>query len=463
MLEWAIVPALMAGAAFIPKGKTNDRKIIELIFKNVGYGIRDKEGKLQIPKFKQKENIYEGLKLITAKFPSHCTACQKEIKKSELAYHQTGGKTIFHKKCVPADSYLRLGVTYKFSIIPGQAASSMRQKEKEARVFTDGLQKPIEIEYKKLLHIHVYEEELPEMYQYERLPMVDDKWVVPIGKSLQGLVWHNFDHTPHMTGAGTTRFGKTVLLRMIMTYLIENHPDDVEFYIIDLKGGLEFGRYECLRQVKAVAAGPEEALELLTYLTNKMPDLEHGERFGLLEYEYAEFRKKNISNIVDTNIKRRRFIIVDEGAQLAPDGGLMHRSDIKRLLDCQSKLSRIAAVGGALGYRLIFATQYPTADTLPRQIKQNADAKISFRLPSGYVSGVAIDDYGAEELPSDIKGRALFKTHELKEMQVPFISQEQMWERLAKYQEPTILEGVPGSAIEYPEKDHASGGNITKF
>jgi DNA segregation ATPase FtsK/SpoIIIE, S-DNA-T family len=463
MIEWVIIPALMAGAAFIPKTKPNDRKIIELIFKNVGYGIRDKEGKLQIPKFKRKEVIYEGLKLIASKFSSSCTACQKEIEKGDLAYHLAGGKTIYHKKCVPADSYPRLGDTYKFSIIPGQAASSMRQKEKEARVFTDGLQKPIEIEYKKLLHIHVYDEELPEMVPYELLPPMESKWAVPIGKAVHGLVWHNFDHTPHMTGAGTTRFGKTVLLRMIMTYLIENHPEDVEFYIIDLKGGLEFGRYECLWQVKAVAAGPEEALELLTYLTNKIPDVEKGERHGLLEHEYADFRKKNISNIVDTNIKRRRFIIVDEGAQLAPDGGLMHRSDIKRLMDCQSKLSRIAAVGGALGYRLIFATQYPTADTLPRQIKQNADAKISFRLPSGYASGVAIDDYGAEELPSDIKGRALFKTHELKEMQVPFISHEQMWERLAKYQEPTILEGVPESVVEYPEKNHEAGGNITKF
>jgi DNA segregation ATPase FtsK/SpoIIIE, S-DNA-T family len=463
MLEWALVPALMAGVALIPKTKPNDRKTIELIFKNVGYGIRDKEGKLQIPKFKKKENIYEGLKLITTKFPSTCLACQKEISKGKLAYQQTGGKTIFHRKCVPTDTFPRLGTIYKFSIVPGLPATNMRVKEKESKVFTDGLQKPVEINFKKLLHLHVYDEELPEMYEYAKLPHVRDKWVVPIGKALQGLVWHNFDHTPHMTGAGTTRFGKTVLLRMIMTYLIENHPDDVEFYIIDLKGGLEFGRYECLRQVKAVASGPEEALDLLTYLTNKMPNKEQGEEFGLLEYEYADFRKKNISNIVDTNIKRRRFIIVDEGAQLAPDGGLMHRSDIKRLLDCQSKLSRIAAVGGALGYRLIFATQYPTADTLPRQIKQNADAKISFRLPSGYASGVAIDDYGAEELPSDVKGRALFKTHELKEMQVPFISHEQMWERLEKYQEPTILEGVPDSVIEYPEKDYPAGGNITKF
>ena len=37
-------------------------------------------------------------------------------------------------------------------------------------------------------------------------------------------------------------------------------------------------------------------------------------------------------------------------------------------------LSHIARIGGALGFRLIFCTQYPTGDTLPRQVKQNSDA-----------------------------------------------------------------------------------------
>lgn len=133
-------------------------------------------------------------------------------------------------------------------------------------------------------------------------------------------------------------------------------------------------------------------------------------------------------------MQKRKFIIVDEGAQLTP-GQFMHPIEKNILIECQAKLSRIAAVGGALGYRLIFATQYPTADTMPRQIKQNADAKISFRLPSGYASGVAIDEYGAEELPSDVKGRALFKTHELKEIQVPYLSHEEMWKCLEKYAE----------------------------
>lgn len=447
MLEWAIVPALMAGAAFIPKRKPNDRKTIELIFKNVGYGIRDKNGQLKIPRYKSKKAIYDGVKLIEAKYEGKCIVCKNDVKSDNEVYWNTGANTVTHKKCFDPSQAIRLGTEYKFSIIPGLPASNMRIKEKEAKVFTDGLQKPVEIEFKRTLNIKVYDAELPTMFPYSEVPKDKEGWIVPIGKAIHGMVWHNFDHVPHMTVAGTTRFGKTVMVRMLMTYLIETHPDDVEFYIIDLKGGLEFGRYESVKQVKKVASDPGEAVLLLDALE---------ERY---QKDYVYFRQKHLSNVVDTNIKKRRFVIVDEAAQLAPEKWMPEKMK-KELNYCQTQLAKIAYLTGALGYRLIFATQYPTADTLPRMIKQNADAKISFRLPSGYASGVAIDDYGAEELPSDVKGRALFKTHELKELQVPFISHEEMWSRLEQYVKGESSNEVPYSSAE--EKT-SPGTDIIKF
>ncbi|MDA6141380.1 hypothetical protein OSK03_26735, partial [Escherichia coli] len=96
-------------------------------------------------------------------------------------------------------------------------------------------------------------------------------------------------------------------------------------------------------------------------------------------------------------------------------------------------LSELARVAGGLGTRIVYATQYPTADTLPRQIKQNADMKISFRLPTGYASEVAIDEHGAEKLPSNIPGRALVKTHEVTEVQTPYIEDNEMMERIDRY------------------------------
>jgi hypothetical protein len=167
------------------------------------------------------------------------------------------------------------------------------------------------------------------------------------------------------------------------------------------------------------------------------------------------FKQKYWTNISNTPIQKRRFIIVDEAAQLASEKWM--DSDTKKALDqCQWILGEITRIGGGLGYREVFCTQYPTADTLPRSIKQNSDGKITFRLPSGYASEVAIDERGAEELPSNIKGRALYKTHELKEMQVPLLEDKEMWERLEKY----VEVNKNGSSHE---KENKAGGNPIKF
>ena len=136
--------------------------------------------------------------------------------------------------------------------------------------------------------------------------------------------------------------------------------------------------------------------------------------------------------MVETNIKERYFIIVDEGAELCPDKS-MNREQQKLLGACQQMLSHIARIGGALGFRLIFCTQYPTGDTLPRQVKQNSDAKLGFRLPTATASQVVIDEPGLETIRS-IPGRAIFKTDRLTEVQVPYISNEKMWDVLKQYE-----------------------------
>ncbi|MDF2534441.1 MAG: ftsK [Bacillales bacterium] len=425
MLEWLMVPALIGVAALVPSGN-QDKGKIKTIFENVGYGIKKKDGKLDKPRFRKKLSIMDGEE--------------------------------------------QIGTRYLYQIPLGLPATKLAEMEKNVGIFTDGLNRPVIVEFKasiekdlrKYLTISVFNKDIPNLYPYAKVPSISDKWVIPLGRTLEETIWHNFDHTPHMTVAGTTRFGKTVFLKVLITYLIEQHGVDVEFYIIDLKGGLEFGKYDCLKQVKAVANNPEEAQALLFYLTNSDEgDEKKPLPLGLMQEEYRVFRSKGWSNIVNTPLKKRRFVIVDEAAQLAPEKWM--KPQLKAQLGfCQYALGEIARIGGALGYRLVFATQYPTADTLPRQIKQNADGKITFRLPSSYASDVAIDESGAEKLPSNIKGRGLYKTHELKEMQVPLIEDDEMWERLAMHQ---VKRGEIGSeqVNEHGTKEETRGRNFVEF
>lgn len=278
------------------------------------------------------------------------------------------------------------------------------------------LMKPTHVYFDGKLHVRVYKQKLAKRMDYEW--QKTDGWTVPIGQSQEQMVLHDFDAIPHMTVAGMTRQGKTVLLKLIISHLIKNHADDLEINIIDLKGGLEFGWYEQLRQVHNVASNVQEAHAMLTsVLKNIRTDMSY-------------YKGNGYTNVLDTDIKTRKFIVIDEAAELVP--GTHMDKDEKRVYQyCQYAMAEIARISGALGYRLIFCTQYPTADTLPRQIKQNADAKISFRLPTEVASRVALDEQGAEKLSN--VGRAIYRTHERHIVQVPYVGDSEIKNKLGGY------------------------------
>ncbi|MFP7176095.1 FtsK/SpoIIIE domain-containing protein [Priestia filamentosa] len=288
------------------------------------------------------------------------------------------------------------------------------------QVLSTTLDQEVNVSFKKWLIIEISKHKMPSYVSYQDVPHRKG-WVVPLGKNHQGWHFHHFDHTPHTTISGTTRFGKTVMMKVMLTYLIEHHPWDAQFVIIDLKGGLEFDRYQNLRQVKRIASNPIEALYALKQVQKDMKE------------RMDRFKRQGWSNIVDTPLSQRLFVLIDEAAQLTPEK-FMEKEEKKTLAQCQSILSEIARLGGALGVRLVYGTQYPTSNVLNGSIKQNADLKVSFRLGSDYASKVALDAYGAETLPSDIKGRALIKTHKVKEVQVPYLNHEEIWKRIGGYE-----------------------------
>ena len=218
--------------------------------------------------------------------------------------------------------------------------------EKLQPILQKTLIKPVSVMFRGKLIVRVYNTNLPTKINYEWQQLSD--WTIPIGKTLDGMINHNFDEIPHMVVAGATRWGKTVFMKMMMTHLIESHPNDVEFYILDLKGGLAFHRYSNLKQVKAVADDYKSSAETL-----KMIEKDIKKTMVLMKGNYQE-------NITDSNITTRKFIIIDEAGELMPNKS-MTDSDKKHAVTCQRIMSHIARVAGGLGYRMIFGTQYPTA------------------------------------------------------------------------------------------------------
>ncbi|MEB9681392.1 cell division protein FtsK [Bacillus thuringiensis serovar pingluonsis] len=304
--------------------------------------------------------------------------------------------------------------------LPVGMPSKIIQKVED--VVSEGLNKPVRIQYDNYrLNIRVFHKEIPKKWVWSTRLVTKGKWCVPMGQSLESVIYHDFDKTPHMVLGGLTRMGKTVFLKVLLTTLIEANPENAHVYLIDLKEkGLEFSEFSNLKQVVEVADSVEKAHRVLENIMRKIE-------------ERGKLMKANgYKNIVETKEKDRYFIIVDEGAVLAPAKGLpRHVNQIRE--ECQYMLSYIATVSGGLGFRLILATQYPTVTSIPSVVKQMSDAKLGFRLPTRVASEVVLDESGLEILPS-LPGRAIYKTDRLTEIQVPYISDEIMWKHLREYE-----------------------------
>ena len=194
--------------------------------------------------------------------------------------------------------------TYVYELPVGMPSKIIRKVED---VVSEGLNKPVRIQYDNYkLNIRVFHQEIPKKWEWSTNLIQAGKWLVPIGQSLEQLMYHDFDQTPHMTLGGLTRMGKTVFLKNVMTSLITAQAEYTHLFIIDLKGGLEFGPYQNVKQVESIAEKPMEAFQVLSIILKKWK-------------KNAFMKEHHYTNVVETNIRERYFIIVDEGAELCPD------------------------------------------------------------------------------------------------------------------------------------------------
>lgn len=265
--------------------------------------------------------------------------------------------------------------------------------------------KEIELEFDGCLKLKVYDSPLSTNIKWS-----DDYfgkgWKVPVGLNRQGIVYHNFDSDYFLIVAGTSGFGKSQIIKLIITTLTLQQPKNVHFHLIDLKGGLSFGRFRDMRQVKSFGVDQASALEILKNVQSGMNS--HHEY--LLESGYEDVKEAGLTD--------RHFVIIDEAADLTDE--------------CQDIVEDIARRGRACGLRMIYATQYPTNETLRSQVRQNALARICFKLKTNIASRAVLDQGGAEELPK-IPGRAIYQTTDNMIIQTPYMSNKQISERIAPH------------------------------
>lgn len=157
----------------------------------------------------------------------------------------------------------------------------------------------------------------------------------------------------HMVIAGQTGCGKSFLLHsLIMALSIEYSPDDLKFFLIDLKGA-EFKPYDTYKlphaEFVAINGNPEFGLHVLRVVRRKMN--ERNDEFKAKGVErLPEYRK-----MYPDAVMPRYFIIIDEYQRMLSSGGPSREA---RFL-----IEDIAKVGRALGFNLVLSSQSVMLDS----------------------------------------------------------------------------------------------------
>lgn len=222
----------------------------------------------------------------------------------------------------------------------------------------------------------------------------EGKFEIVTGISMLEEVAFDLVKHPHILIAGLTGSGKSVLETCMAWQCIRK---GAKAYMVDFKGGIEFGPFE---QFGEVITERKRAIEVLQQLTEENTlRMALFKRSGVRDLE--EYNKKYPKNKIC-----RIVLLCDEiGEMLDKDGA--DKEEKKEIEEISKHMSKLARLSRAPGINMILATQRPDAKVLTGQIKANLVARISGRMVDSYNSEMVLGNTKATEI-SDVRGRFMY-------------------------------------------------------
>jgi S-DNA-T family DNA segregation ATPase FtsK/SpoIIIE len=218
----------------------------------------------------------------------------------------------------------------------------------------------------------------------------------------------------HVLIGGTTRMGKSVLIRLLITHLMRSMDGNIRMYVLDNKI-TDLYPFKNIPQI-AIA----ETLDEAHYSANEVLE-EVARRKQILKdkgdvIDAKDFRKKYPDEPMPP-----LFVIIDEYARFASDNKF------------QEKVIEIAETAGFLDVHLVVASQRPDASTvLKPRIRANMLTRISFTTVDETNSMLILDVPDAAHL-GRIQGRAVLSDGFAGKVQVPFLSADKAKNLLQPY------------------------------
>jgi S-DNA-T family DNA segregation ATPase FtsK/SpoIIIE len=253
------------------------------------------------------------------------------------------------------------------------------------------------------------------------------------GSIRRGFLIENLKDVPHLLIAGQSGGGKSTFLRQLITILFLNNKN-CQFTLIDLKGGLEFQIFENLPRVQVIPDLPRAVRNLERFeeaLKSRMALLKANGCKDLDAYLALPEEKRKPCPEFKSQGLDRHIIVVDEAAEIFLAGGGGSPQEIQK---AKRVLSQVARQGRAVGIHLVIATQRPDTKSLDSQVKANLTGILCFPMPNDASSMTVLGNGRATDLPSDIKGRAIWKKNgEMTEVQTPFLSVDETESLLSEF------------------------------
>ncbi|ARJ20129.1 cell division protein FtsK [Bacillus mycoides] len=320
--------------------------------------------------------------------------------------HQTrGGKVPIYPN-VQNISFTKENVRYVFTIPNGLDPQNI---EKKWFCFQQILGRNVAIEgdIKKFV-LHVFHSDAglkPYDYRYKTWQPLLKECCLPVvvGRDQFGkmIVYDMVDsNTPHLLIAGETGSGKSSMVRVILSTLIQSmSPDKLHLYLGDLKNS----EFHFLRRVKHVKEVCMEEIEMKIMLQKVWKEIR--ERRKLMEeYEVDHIDEYNKLN----PDKQKPYILlaIDEVAMLQDEK------------ECMTTIEKISAVGRALGVFLMLSMQRPDAKVLDGKLKLNMTVRMGFKCDNTINSNI-MGTPGSEHLEQS--GQMILKLNGLKKVQAPYL------------------------------------------
>jgi S-DNA-T family DNA segregation ATPase FtsK/SpoIIIE len=197
---------------------------------------------------------------------------------------------------------------------------------------------------------------------------------------------------PHGLVAGTTGSGKSELLQTIIASLaVNNRPDEMNYVLVDYKGGAAFKDCNDLPHTVGMVTDLDGHLT-----TRALASL--GAELHRRERQLAAADAKDIEDYLaartpDDPPMPRLLIVIDEFAAL-----------VAELPDFVTGLVDIARRGRSLGVHLILATQRP-AGVVSAEIKSNTNLRIALRVTDAGDSQDVLEAADAAQIAKSTPGR----------------------------------------------------------